>query len=52
MQHKGDSECMPGLGNEDELCGFEKLAMNNFIGRYISWLAQSPRWRDSSCATS
>ncbi len=42
MQHKGDSECMPGLGNEDELCGFEKLAMNNFIGRYASWLARPP----------
>lgn len=25
MQTKGDSECKPGLGNTDELCGFEKL---------------------------
>jgi hypothetical protein len=42
MQHKGDSECMPGLASEDELCGFEKLAMNNFSGRFIPWLAEPP----------
>ncbi len=42
MQHKGDSECMPGLDTEDELCGFEKLAMSNFSGRYVSWLAKPP----------
>jgi len=24
-QHKGDSECRPGVGSTDELCGFEKL---------------------------
>jgi hypothetical protein len=24
-QHKGDSECRPGFGTTDELCGFEKL---------------------------
>jgi hypothetical protein len=42
MQHKGDSECHPGLGTEDELCGFEKLAMNNFSGRYASYLAEPP----------
>ncbi len=34
MQHKGDSECHIGLGSTDELCGFEKLAMSNFSGRY------------------
>jgi len=42
MQHKGDSECMPGLASEDELCGFEKLAMNNFTGRFMSWQAEPP----------
>ena len=45
MQHKGDSECHPGLGNEDELCGFEKLAMNDFSGRYASLLAEPPQAR-------
>jgi hypothetical protein len=24
-QHKGDSECRPGFGTEDELCGYEKI---------------------------
>ena len=42
MQHKGDSECHPGLGSEDELCGFEKLAMNAFSGRYMSFMAEPP----------
>ncbi len=42
MQHKGDSECMPGLNSSDELCGFEKLAVNNFSGRYWSFLAEPP----------
>lgn len=42
MQHKGDSECFPGLGNSDELCGFEKLAMNDFSGRYVGFLAEPP----------
>ena len=42
MQHKGDSECHPGLGSSDELCGFEKLAMNDFVGRYASFLAEPP----------
>jgi len=42
MQHKGDSECHPGLGTRDELCGFEKLAMNDFKGRYASFLADPP----------
>ena len=31
MQHKGDSECLPGASN-DELCGFEKLDYNSFAG--------------------
>ena len=25
IQYKGDSECHPGIGTEDELCSFEKL---------------------------
>jgi hypothetical protein len=42
MQHKGESECMTGLGNEDELCGFEKLAQGSFRGRFIPYLAEPP----------
>jgi len=42
MQHKGDSECHPGLGSEDELCAFEKLTMDSFIGRYASFLSEPP----------
>jgi len=42
MQHKGQSECMLGNGSEDELCGFESLAMSNFSGRYLPWLAKPP----------
>jgi len=30
MQHKGESECAYGLGTQDELCRFEKLAHNSF----------------------
>jgi hypothetical protein len=45
MQHKGDSECHPGLGSEDELCGFEKLTMASFTGRYVSFLAEPPTAR-------
>ncbi len=26
IQHKGDSECRPGVGTNDERCGFEKIA--------------------------
>ena len=32
MQHKGDSECLPGRDTKDEQCGFEKLAYNSFAG--------------------
>jgi hypothetical protein len=35
MQHKGDSECHPEFSSEDELCGFEKLAMSNFGARFL-----------------
>lgn len=29
MQHKGDSECLPGTITSDERCGFEKLPYNS-----------------------
>jgi hypothetical protein len=45
MQHKGDSECHPGLQSEDELCSFEKLAMDSFAGRFSSFTAEPPRAR-------
>jgi hypothetical protein len=35
MQHKGESECHPAFSSEDELCGFEKLAMGSFGSRYV-----------------
>ncbi len=34
MQHKGDSECLPGGDTTDEACGFEKLPYDNFRGRF------------------
>ena len=47
MQHKGDSECHPGLQSEDELCDFEKLAMDAdrvWLGGYFSTTRQgTPR---------
>lgn len=43
MQHKGDSECMPGVGLADELCGFEKLPYDNFMARYLPFRADPPR---------
>jgi hypothetical protein len=42
MQHKGDSECIPSAGSEDELCAFEKLPYDAFSGKYLSFLAQAP----------
>jgi hypothetical protein len=41
MQHKGDSECRTGAGTEDELCGFEKLPYDSFMGRFLP-LARRP----------
>jgi hypothetical protein len=32
MQHKGDSECRPGILTNDELCGFEKLNRTTIFG--------------------
>ena len=43
MQHKGDSECFPGVGLADELCGFEKLPYDNFMARYLPLEAEAPR---------
>ncbi len=31
MQHKGESECRPGAGTSDELCGFEKVSRATLI---------------------
>ena len=42
MQHKGESECHPAFSTADELCGFEKLTMNSFGARSISWLDAPP----------
>ncbi|MGH7790331.1 MAG: DUF3604 domain-containing protein, partial [Candidatus Binatia bacterium] len=42
MQHKGESECRLGAGTSDELCGFEKLPYQNFMGDYISLTAEPP----------
>jgi len=42
IQHKGDSECLPGSGATDELCNFEKLPYNNFRAKYVSLLADEP----------
>ena len=33
VQHKGDSECLPGETN-DELCSFEKLSFDRFGGKF------------------
>ncbi|RMD84912.1 MAG: DUF3604 domain-containing protein, partial [Candidatus Dadabacteria bacterium] len=42
MQHKGDSECLMGAGNEDELCGFEKLPYANFRAKFLPLLFKAP----------
>lgn len=42
IQHKGDSECLPGTGAPDELCAFEKLPYQNFRAKYVSLLADAP----------
>ena len=45
IQHKGESECFPGLGNSDELCAFEKLSTNSFTGRYFWASDTQPKGR-------
>ncbi|MCP5040209.1 MAG: DUF3604 domain-containing protein [bacterium] len=42
MQHKGESECMFGLGTQDELCRFEKLEMNSFGTRTMPSSSSAP----------
>jgi hypothetical protein len=32
IQHKGESECLLGSGSEDELCNFEQLPYDTFLG--------------------
>jgi len=42
MQHKGDSECRRGAGTEDELCTFELLPYDSFLGRFLPLAAAEP----------
>ncbi len=43
MQHKGDSECRLGAGTEDELCNFEPLPYDNFMGRFMPLAREDPK---------
>ena len=45
MQHKGDSECLPGTTSSDEQCGFEKLPYNS-LGTANLGLETNPDPRD------
>ncbi|MEN8182893.1 MAG: DUF3604 domain-containing protein [Myxococcota bacterium] len=36
MQHKGASECRRSTAPADELCGFEELPYDRFMGRYLA----------------
>jgi len=40
MQHKGASECRPDAGSEDELCDFELLPYDSFMGRFLPFARQ------------
>ena len=42
IQHKGESECRTGAGTTDELCGFEKLPYDSFMGRFSRFARQTP----------
>jgi hypothetical protein len=42
VQHKGESECRTGAGTNDELCGFEKLPYDSFMGRFLSLARREP----------
>ena len=42
MQHKGDSECLPGTGVTDEQCAFEKLPYDSFGGKFTSFMYEAP----------
>lgn len=35
FQHKGSSECVRSTDASDELCGFEELPYDTFMGRYL-----------------
>lgn len=45
MQHKGDSECLPGTPIADEQCAFEKLPYNTLGGANLG-LERPPNPRD------
>jgi hypothetical protein len=42
MQHKGDSECQPGVGVTDEACGFEKLPYDRFGAKFSRFATHQP----------
>jgi hypothetical protein len=42
IQHKGGSECLIGVGNTDEACGFEKISYSNFAGKFFPPIKESP----------
>lgn len=42
MQHKGDSECIPGAGVTDEQCAFEKLRYDSFGGKFSRFMYHPP----------
>ena len=42
MQHKGESECRTGAGTTDELCGFENLPYDSFMGRFNRFARHVP----------
>jgi hypothetical protein len=42
MQHKGGSECLVGIGNTDEACGFEKMGYSNFAGKFFPPIKDAP----------
>lgn len=46
FQHKGDSECMPGTGAGDELCGFEKLPYDGLTSANLDFQNRSPEPSD------
>ncbi len=41
-QHKGDSECRPGVPATDELCGFEKLPFATMRESALPWTWSEP----------
>jgi hypothetical protein len=42
IQHKGDSECRLGAGTNDELCTFELLPYDSFMGRFSPFARHLP----------